>query len=100
MRHGSDKEALVERFSFSSDVTFVPRGDLLERVTMAPLTAPFEEGALVQAIFRFAPSGRLLRHPSTLPHVFAILEGSGKVSGPDRVAEPVSAGEAVFLGRD
>jgi hypothetical protein len=28
----------VERFSFSSDVAFVPRGDLLDRVTVAPLT--------------------------------------------------------------
>jgi hypothetical protein len=39
----------VERFSFASDVAFVPRGDLLERVSMAPLTQPFEEGAVVGA---------------------------------------------------
>jgi hypothetical protein len=43
------KEVLVERFSFASDVAFVPRGDLLDRVTIAPLTSPFEAGALVQA---------------------------------------------------
>jgi hypothetical protein len=41
------EEVLVERFSFSSDVAFVPRGDLLDGVTIAPLTAPFEEGATV-----------------------------------------------------
>lgn len=55
----------MERFSFAPEVAFVPRGDLLDRVTVAPLTSPFEEGALVQAaIFRFAPGGRLLRHPT------------------------------------
>jgi quercetin dioxygenase-like cupin family protein len=88
---------LVERFSFASDVAFVPRGDLLDRVTVAPLTPPFEEGSVVQAaIFRFAPGGRLLRHPATFPQVLAVLEGSGEVSGADGVVEPIAAGEAVF----
>jgi hypothetical protein len=46
----------MERFSFGEDVAFVPRGDLLDRVTIAPLTAPSEEGATTKAaIFRFAP---------------------------------------------
>jgi quercetin dioxygenase-like cupin family protein len=88
---------LVERFSFASDVAFVPRGDLLDRVTVAPLTPPFEEGSVVQAaIFRFAPGGRLLRHPATIPQVLAVLEGSGEVSGAGGVVEPIAAGEAVF----
>lgn len=87
----------MERFSFASDVAFVPRGDLLDRVTVAPLTAPFEEGSIVQAaIFRFAPGGRLLRHPATIPQVLAVLEGSGEVSGADGGVEPIAAGEAVF----
>jgi hypothetical protein len=34
----------MERFSFGDDVAFVPPGDLLDRVTIAPLTSPFEEG--------------------------------------------------------
>jgi hypothetical protein len=38
------KEVGMERFAFGEDVAFVPRGDLLERVTIAPLTAPSEEG--------------------------------------------------------
>jgi quercetin dioxygenase-like cupin family protein len=88
----------VERFSFGSEVAFVPRGDLLDRVTMAPLTAPHEEGQLIQAaIFRFAPGGRLLRHPGTYPQIMAVLEGSGEVSGADGVIEAIEAGEAVFL---
>ena len=88
----------MERFSFTSQVAFVPRGDLLDRVTVAPLTSPFEEGALVQAaIFRFEPSGRLRRHPATLPQILAILEGSGEVSGTNGVDEPIGPGEAVFL---
>ena len=87
----------MERFSFSSEVAFVPRGDLLDRVTVAPLTAPLEEGAQVQAaIFRFAPGGRLLRHPATVPQVLAVLEGSGEVIGANGVVEPIAAGDAVL----
>jgi quercetin dioxygenase-like cupin family protein len=88
---------VVERFSFASEVAFVPRGDLLDRVTVAPLTSPFEEGALVQAaIFRVASGGRLIRHPATHPQVVAVLDGSGAVSGADGIEEPITAGEAVF----
>jgi mannose-6-phosphate isomerase-like protein (cupin superfamily) len=87
----------VERFSFASDVAFVPRGDLLDRVTIAPLTAPMSEGSLIQAaIFHVAPGGSLRRHPTTGPEIFAILEGSGVVSGTDGSEEPIAAGEAVF----
>jgi quercetin dioxygenase-like cupin family protein len=88
---------LVERFSFASEVAFVPRGDLLDRVTVAPLTAPFVEGSLIQAaIFRFERGGRLRRHPATIPQILAVLAGSGEVSGADGVDEPIEAGEAVF----
>ena len=88
----------MERFSFASDVAFVPRGDLLDRVTVAPLTAPHEEGAVIQAaIFRFEPGGRLLRHPATNPQILAVLDGSGEVSGAGGVDEAIEAGEAVFL---
>jgi quercetin dioxygenase-like cupin family protein len=88
----------MERFSFTSQDAFVPQGDLLDRVTVAPLTSPFEEGALVQAaIFRFEPGGRLRRHPGTDPQIFAILEGSGEVSGADGDDERIEAGEAVFF---
>ena len=87
----------MERFSFGDDVAFVPRGDLLDHVSVAPLTSPFEEGALVQAaIFRFEPGGRIRRHPG-MPQIFAVLEGSGEVSGANGVGEPIGAGEAVFL---
>ena len=87
----------MERFSFASEVAFVPRGDLLDRVTVAPLTPSILEGSLVQAaIFRVEPGGRLRRHPATFPHVLAVLEGSGEVSGADGVDEPIEAGEAVF----
>ena len=81
----------MERFSFSSDVAFVPRGDLLDRVTVAPLTPSIFEGSLIQAaIFRVAPRGGLLRHPATFPQVLAVLEGSGEVSGADGVVEPIA----------
>jgi quercetin dioxygenase-like cupin family protein len=88
---------LVERFSFASEVAFVPRGDLLDRVTVAPLTPSIPEGSLVQAaIFRVEPGGRLRRHPATYPQILAVLEGSGEVSGAEGVDEPIEAGEAVF----
>ena len=87
----------MERFSFGEDVAFVPRGDLLERVTIAPLTQPFEAGALVQAaIFRFGPGGRLRRHPANMPEIFAVLEGSGEVGG----ASGVDVGELGLLVGD
>jgi quercetin dioxygenase-like cupin family protein len=87
----------VERFSFSSGVAFVPRGDLLDRVTVAPLTPSFFEGSRVQAaIFRVEPGGRLLRHPATFAQILAVLEGSGEVSGADGVDEAIEEGEAVF----
>jgi quercetin dioxygenase-like cupin family protein len=93
-----DEEVCVERFSFGDDVAFVPRGDLLDGVTVAPLTQPFEEGALVQAaIFRFEPGGRLRRHPATDPQIFAIVEGSGEIRGADGDDEPIEAGDAVYL---
>lgn len=87
----------MERFSFGADVAFVPRGDLLDRVTVAPLTPSIHEGSHVQAaIFRVAPGGRLLRHPATFPQILAVLDGAGEVSGAEGVDEPITAGEAVF----
>lgn len=87
----------VERFSFSPDATFVPSEELLERVTVAPLTPSIFEGSRMQAaIFRVAPGGRLRRHPATFPQILAVLEGAGAVSGADGVEEPIEAGEAVF----
>ena len=88
----------MERFSFAPEAAFVPRGGLLDHVSMTPLTQPFEEGALVQAaVFRFEPGGRIRRHPGTYPQIIAVVEGSGEVSGANGVDEPIGAGEAVFL---
>jgi quercetin dioxygenase-like cupin family protein len=92
---------LVERFSFASEVAFVPRGDLLDRVTVAPLTPSIFEGSVIQAaIFRLEPGGRLRRHPATFPQILAVLEGSGEVSGAGGVDEAIEAGEAVFWHHD
>ena len=87
----------MERFSFTSQVAFVPRGDQLDRVTVAPLTSPMSEGSPMQvAVFRFEPGGRLRGRPGH-PQIFAILDGSGEVSGANGNDEPIEAGEAVFL---
>jgi quercetin dioxygenase-like cupin family protein len=94
-----DEEVFVERFSFDADVAFTPSDELLERVTIAPLSAPLSERSPFQAaVFRFAPGGRIARHvPSgSQSQILAVLEGSGTVSGASGVEEPIAAGEAVF----
>jgi quercetin dioxygenase-like cupin family protein len=87
----------LERLSFGADVAFKPREILLDGVTVAPLTTPLAAGTPVQAaIFRLAPSGRIARHPATVPQILAVLEGAGRVSGADGQFQPIAAGEAVF----
>jgi quercetin dioxygenase-like cupin family protein len=87
----------VERFSFGSDAAFTPGEELLESVSVAPLTPPISQGSPVQAaVFRLAPGGRIARHPASCPQILAVLEGSGEVSGASGVEEPIAAGEAVF----
>jgi quercetin dioxygenase-like cupin family protein len=95
----SDEEVFVERFSFDPDVAFTPRDELLEGVTIAPLTPPISEASPFQAaIFRFAPGGRIARHPAGAgQQILAVLEGSGEVSGASGVDEPIEAGQAVFI---
>jgi quercetin dioxygenase-like cupin family protein len=91
----------VERLSFGADIAFTPRGELLERVTVAPLTARRGTGCAVKAaIFRVAPNGRIARHPATFPQILAVLEGTGEVSGADGAFQPIVAGEAVFWASD
>jgi quercetin dioxygenase-like cupin family protein len=87
----------MERVRFARDAAFIPREDLLEGVTVAPLTArPGSDCPVKAAIFRLAPKGRLRRHPATLPQILAVLEGSGRVSGSDGEFHAIGPGEAVF----
>jgi quercetin dioxygenase-like cupin family protein len=87
----------VERLAFGADVAFPPAEELLDGVTVAPLTGTIFGGAPFQAaVFRLAPGGRIVRHPATVPQILAVLEGSGEVSGADGRAEPIGPGEAVF----
>jgi quercetin dioxygenase-like cupin family protein len=87
----------VQRFRFDSSVAFAPREELLDRVTVAPLSRSISAGAPFQAaVFRVAPGGRLARHPASYPQILAVLDGSGAVSGRSGVDEPIAAGEAVF----
>lgn len=94
-----DKEVFVERFSFDADVAFTPRDELLERVTVAPLSAPMSERSPFQAaVFRFAPGGRIARHrpAGSGSQILAVISGSGEISGASGVEEPIAAGDAVF----
>lgn len=72
-----------------------------EGLTQAPITAPLEFGGMFQAAcFRLEPGGRMGRHPATYPHLFAIVEGKGWVSGADAEPHTIGAGEAVFWDAD
>ena len=87
----------MERFRFDSAVAFTPRDELLNDVTVAPLSRSIFHGSPFQvAVFRVAPGGRIARHPATYPQILAVLDGSGDVSGSSGVDEPIEAGEAVF----
>ena len=89
----------MERFSFDADVAFTPRDELLEGVTIAPLSAPSSDRSPFQAaVFRFAPGGRIARHrpAGSGSQILAVLDGSGHVSGAGGVEEPIAAGDAVF----
>ena len=87
----------MERLSFGADVGFSPANELLDGVTVAPLTGTIFAGAPFQAaVFRIAPGGRIGRHPASVPQILAVLEGEGEVSGADGVFEPINAGEAVY----
>lgn len=87
----------MQRLRFDPPVAYSPDEPLLDGVTTAPLTAPLRAGVPTQAaIFRIAPSGRIGRHPATVPQILAVLDGAGEVSGADGGFEPIAAGEAVF----
>jgi quercetin dioxygenase-like cupin family protein len=87
----------VERFTFVEAAAFVPKEQLLDGVTVAPLTEPLSAGAPVQAaVFRLRPGGRIARHPAAVPQILAVLDGDGTVSGADGSPVPVSAGDAVY----
>jgi quercetin dioxygenase-like cupin family protein len=95
--HAGRRRQLLERFRFGSDVAFAPHEELLDGVTVAPLSRSIFQGSPFQAaVFRVAPGGRIARHPATYPQVLAVLDGSGNVAGPSGVEEPIAAGEAVF----
>jgi quercetin dioxygenase-like cupin family protein len=87
----------VKRFRFGEDAAFAPREDLLDGVTIAPLTRSLSDDAPVQAaVFRIAAGGGIKRHEASVPQVLAVLEGSGLASGSDGIGEPIATGDAVY----
>jgi quercetin dioxygenase-like cupin family protein len=86
----------VERIRFGPEAARAPKGPLLERATVAPLTAPLRAGGAVQcAVFRLDAGGAIRRHPAAVPQILAVIAGEGEVSGADGVFHPVAAGDAV-----
>ena len=87
----------MERFVFTPESAFTPLQELLQSVTIAPLTPPLSDTAAFQAaVFRVAPGGRIARHAATVPQILAVISGSGEVSGADGLGQAIAAGEAVF----
>lgn len=67
-----------------------------EGLTFAPVTEPFETGAVFQAAcFRLEP-GHRWPCTSPVPMLLAVTEGGGWVSGADGEPQAISAGEAAF----
>ena len=68
------------------------------------VTAPGSVGARVGRLAReahvvvieIAPGGLVARHPAVVAQLFAVVRGSGWVSGEDGQREPIAAGEAVL----
>ena len=82
---------------FGHDVGRAPGDERLRNVTIAPLTPPLASGASVQAAcFRLGPASRIARHPASVPQIFAVVDGSGWISGEEGDERGIRAGEAVF----
>lgn len=88
---------VMQKFPFGEDTAFTPLTELLEGVTVSPLSASLQMGASVQAaVFRVAANGRIVRHAANVPQILAVFAGSGRVSGADGEFQEIAAGEAVF----
>ena len=67
------------------------------------VTAPGSVGARVRrlapeahvVVIEIAPGGVVARHPAVVSQLFAVVRGSGWVSGGDGQREPIAAGQAV-----
>jgi len=79
----------------------------LRRVELSgerPVTAPGSVNAAVRrlaadahvVVIELGPGGVVARHPAGLGQLFAVLQGSGWVSGDDGEREQIRAGEAVL----
>ena len=68
-----------------------------------PLTAPGSVNAAVRrlgahaqaVVIELAPGGVVGRHPAAVAQLYAVIQGSGWVSGGDGEREQIRAGEAV-----
>lgn len=88
----------MEKFHFRREGAIVPRVQLLDGVTISPLTATLAKGSPVQAaIFHIGPEGSIPRHAAAAPQIIVIIEGRGEVSGASGTLEAVEEGDAVFF---
>jgi quercetin dioxygenase-like cupin family protein len=55
---------------------------------------PLVTDAAFVAVLRLEPGGRIGRHSATGRQVFCVVEGRGRVTGDDRVEQPIHAGQA------
>ena len=57
------------------------------------------EGGAALSCVELAPGGVIGRHEAASPQLLLVVEGSGYVSGADRVEQPIAAGQAVHWER-
>jgi quercetin dioxygenase-like cupin family protein len=83
-----------------------PQRTSLKRVELSGERPPTAPGSMNAAVRRLAPDAHVVvilvgpggvvgRHPAGLMQLFAVIDGSGWVSGSDGVREQIQAGEAV-----
>jgi mannose-6-phosphate isomerase-like protein (cupin superfamily) len=84
----------VNLFDFGAESGFEISGFGSRGATAVPLTLPDGEAHVV--VIRLVAGGVLGRHPASVDQVFAVVDGSGWVCGPDGERAPVAAGTAVY----
>jgi GrpB-like predicted nucleotidyltransferase (UPF0157 family) len=83
----------VRIFRFDEEVS-IPVSRFGSRIRLGPLTG---EDSLVRAEVMYLPAGGLVgRHPAAAPQLFAVVAGTGWVSGAEQIPRPIGAGYAAW----
>jgi GrpB-like predicted nucleotidyltransferase (UPF0157 family) len=82
----------VKFFRFDEEVS-IPISDYGSRFSIGPLIA--DKSQVRTQIMHLRPGGSIGRHPTTVRQLFAVVAGTGEVSGTDGIKRPIKCGQAV-----